>query len=144
MPAAIGALEACHELEFLLLGDLRELLDEPEAPHTHLWILTVLEHLLVNLPRQLELKCEGGYMSEVLGEFPGWQSEVDALRQADFACNVALADLYDRVSQELPWAAIADEVRGTLDAWMELLAEIRKCECEYLQTAFTLDLGGEA
>jgi hypothetical protein len=83
-------------------------------------------------------------MSEVLAEFPAWQNEVDALLRKDRACNSALARLHDRVSHDLPWTPIADEVRETLDLWMELLNAIRVQENRLLQKAFTLDLGGEA
>jgi hypothetical protein len=138
------ALDACHELEYLLLGDLRELLEEPETLHTRRSLMLILEHLLVNLPRQLMLKCEGGYMTEVLGEFPWWQDEVEALLSEDQACNSALVQLHERLAHELPWLPIAAEVRATLDRWMELLAAIRKQENRLLQKAFTLDLGGEA
>jgi hypothetical protein len=143
-PCAHEALHACHELEYLLLGDLRELLDDPETLQTRRSLLMILDHLLVNLPRQLQLKLEGGYMAEILAEFPAWQREVDALLSEDQRCNSAIAKLHDRVSRELSWLPLAGEVRESLDVWMELLNEIRKKEQRILQTAYTLDLGGEA
>lgn len=143
-PSANSALDACHELEYLLLGDLRELLDDPETPDTRRSLLIILDHLLVNLPRQLELKREGGFMAEILARFPLWQVEIDALQGEDAACNSALVRLHDCVSRELPLTLIAGEVRGSLDRWMEFLDAIRVHETQLLQTAFTLDLGGEA
>ena len=139
-----SALDACHELEYLLLGDLRELLGDPETPQTRRSLLLILDHLLANLPRQLELKCQGGYMSEVLAEHPAWQNEVDELLRDDRDCNSALARMHQRVRQDLSWRPIAHEMRDTLDVWMGLLNAIRKHEIRMLQTAFILDLGGEA
>jgi hypothetical protein len=143
-PGARGDLAACHELEYLLLGDLRELLEDPETSQTRRSLLIILDHLLVNLPRQLELKCEGGYMAEILAKCPAWQREVDALLHEDRDCNSALSRLHDHVLRELPWLAMTQEVRETLAVWMDLLGAVRTQESRMLQTAYTLDFGGEA
>ena len=40
-----------RELEYLLLGDLRQILEEPEGPHTSCWLLAILDMILVGRPR---------------------------------------------------------------------------------------------
>ena len=40
-----------RELEYLLLGDLRQTLDEPAGPQTSRWLLALLDMILVSHPR---------------------------------------------------------------------------------------------
>jgi hypothetical protein len=40
-----------RELEYLLLGDLRQTLEEPAGPLTSRWLLAILDMLLVGRPR---------------------------------------------------------------------------------------------
>ena len=40
-----------RELEYLLLGDLRQTLEEPVGPLTSLWLLAILDLILVSHPR---------------------------------------------------------------------------------------------
>src|SRR5262245_36103537 len=57
-------------LEYLLLGDLRDLLEEPPDTETRRWLLAVLEELLNLLPNEFEFEDQGGYLSEVREQFP--------------------------------------------------------------------------
>lgn len=40
-----------RELEYLLLGDLRQVLEEPAGPQTSRWLLAILDIILVGRPR---------------------------------------------------------------------------------------------
>ena len=100
----IQTLTTCYDLEYLLLGDLRQLLDEPQTAQTRQSILVILDRLLLNLPRQLALACEEGYMSEVLEQRPNWHRQIEALHGANMACISALDESRNRVVRELPFA----------------------------------------
>ena len=86
----IQTLTRCYDLEYLLLGDLRQLLDEPQTAQTRQSILVILDRLLLNLPRQLALACEKGYMTEVLEQCPNWHRQIEALHGANLDCISAL------------------------------------------------------
>lgn len=49
-PRYISAAGENRELEFLLLGDLRQILEEPETPEKSCWLLAILDMLLVGRP----------------------------------------------------------------------------------------------
>ena len=49
-PRHISATGENRELEFLLLGDLREILEEPVGPQTSCWLLAILDMLLSDGP----------------------------------------------------------------------------------------------
>ena len=59
-------LEEYSTLEYILLGDLRDLLYEPPDEETCRWLLAVLDALLETLPREFDLKQQDGYLMEVL------------------------------------------------------------------------------
>ena len=142
--ADIFTLKACFELEYLLLGELRELLDEPETRYTRPAILLILDRLLANLPRQLKLKSKGGYLSGVLGVFPNWQEQVESLRCEDLARISTLEELRSLVAAGSSFSHIVHETHHQLQLWMQLLAAHRKEERRLIQKATNLDLGGES
>jgi hypothetical protein len=51
-------------LEYILLGDLRDLLEEPPDEETRRWLVAVLDALVKTLPREFDLEDEDGYMSD--------------------------------------------------------------------------------
>ena len=138
------SLKTCYDLEYLLLGDLRQLLTEPQTAQTRQSLLVILDRLLLNLPEQLVLACEEGYLSEVLEQRPNWHRQIEALHGANMACISALDESRNRVERNLPFAAIANELSCNLRHWMQSLVAIREHETRLLQKAFTLDIGGEA
>ena len=141
---AIDSQPTCHELEYLLLGDLRQLLDDPLTEQTRRSMLVVLDRLLLNLPRRLVLACEEGYMSEVLERRPNWHRQIEALHNANLDCISAIDNLRNRIVRELPFAESAGQLQHNLRRWMRSLASIRGHERRLLQEAFTSDIGGEA
>ena len=142
--SARAARHTCHELEYLLLGDLRQLLDELQTAQTRRSLLIILDRLLDNLPRQFALACEEGYMAEVLEKRPNWHRQIEGLYGANMAFISALNQLRNRIVQELPFIAIANEVSCDLREWIQSLVKTRGDESRLLQTAFSLDIGGEA
>jgi hypothetical protein len=99
---------------------------------------------LVNLPRRLELTSENGYMAEVLEERPNWHDKIEALLGANKECISRLEELRRRIARELPFAEVARTVSYKLRLWMDSLESIRENEGLMLQSAFALDIGGEA
>lgn len=128
-------------LEYILLGDLRDLLEEPADKETCRWLLAVLDALLDTLPREMELQEQGGYMEEVLEQYPNWSDQVDQLQHEKRALYVKLRQLRDGISREHRYSKIAEEVRTGLRDWMSSLAAHHRHERRILQTAFNLDVG---
>ncbi|MGH7199629.1 MAG: hypothetical protein ACREJB_03430 [Planctomycetaceae bacterium] len=134
-------LRECASLKYILLGDLRDLLEEPAGPLTSKWLLAVLDALLDTLPREFELKQQGGYLEEVLEQFPNWSGEVYRLRDEYEELCQKLQDLRDQVAMEAPFTEIAAEVDRDLREWMTHLTAHTRHEHRVLQTAFNLDVG---
>ena len=130
-------------LEYLLLGDLRDLLEEPPDAETRRWLLAVLEELLNLLPNEFEFEDQGGYLAEVREQFPNWSNEVERLHGQHNLLYFKLLELHDRIAQELAFEYIADEVKVELRRWIEAAQAHRDSENRLVVTVYDLTLGGE-
>ena len=129
-------------LEYILLGDLRDLLEEARSDEeTTRWIAAVLDALLEALPQEMELKARGGYLQPVLDQFPNWAGQIGDLASEKQLLFEKLGEL--RVQLHCPgtYEVIALEVRQDLQEWMTLWTAHLRHERRIMQSAFTLDVG---
>ena len=94
-----------RELEYLLLGDLREVLEEPAGPQTARWMLAILDMLLVNRPQarpSVYLPIEG----------PGTRGPISCLESTSMIDK--LRRLRDRVAHRSNYSALVNEIREEL------------------------------
>lgn len=134
-------LEEYAALEFILLGDLRDLLEEAADHLTRKWLRAVLDALLDTLPRRFDLQEQGGYLAEVLEHYPSWHAQVEALRHEQRSLYCKLGDLRGRIVDEVPFAELSDELSTDLRDWMQSLTAYRRHERRMVQTAFNLEVG---
>ena len=128
-------------LEYILLGDLRDVLAEPANKENRRWLIVILDALLETLSRDFELQEQGGYMTEVLEQFPNWYRQVDDLHDEHQALYAKLRGLRERIDQRAAFSRIASELRNDLQDWMHRLVAHHRHEKRILQTAFNLEVG---
>jgi hypothetical protein len=129
-------------LEYILMGDLRDLLEEAQADEqTHRWIIAVLDALLDALPREMELKSRGGYLQPVLEQFPNWAGQIGDLAREKQLLFDTLSELRTQIHSPRMFAHLAGEIRQNLHEWMNLWASHLRHERRILQSAFTMDVG---
>lgn len=129
-------------LEYILLGDLRDLLEETKSDEeTTRWIAAVLDALLEALPAEMELKSQGGYLQPVLEQFPNWAGQIGDLASEKQLLFEKLREL--RVQLHCPgsYEVLALEIRTDLQEWMTLWTAHLRHERRIMQSAFTLDVG---
>jgi hypothetical protein len=135
-------LEQYSSLEYILLGDLRDILDdEPADDESRKWLLAVLDALLETLPREFDLEEEDGYMSEVLARYPSWSPQVERLRNDHDNLFSKLKELRGRVERNIWISPIANEVRRDLREWILKLIAHHRGETRLMQTAMNLEVG---
>ena len=76
-------LEEYTVLKYILVGDLRDVLEEPANRYTRGWLVAVLDALLDTLPREMAIKEASGYLHEVLDEYPSWYRHVEELQNEE-------------------------------------------------------------
>ncbi|MGD9853748.1 MAG: hypothetical protein AB7U20_02240 [Planctomycetaceae bacterium] len=135
-------LEEFASLEYILLGDLRDLLEESPSEQTSRWLLAVLDALLEALPQELALKSQQGYLEEVLCDHPHWVPQVERLRSEYVRLCVWLEELRDRLLNRSPFEEIASRLRYELREWMTALHAYHRHEHRLLQTSINLEVGG--
>ncbi len=102
----------------------------------------VLDALLDTLPREFAMKEDGGYMADVLEEFPNWTGHVADLLDEREALFAKLRTLRNRLNGNESFRRIARELRGDLRGWMISFTAFHRHERRLVQNAFNMDVGG--
>jgi Hemerythrin HHE cation binding domain len=137
----IRMLQQYSSLEYILLGDLRDLLEEPIDDENRKWLLAVLDALIDTLPREFDLENEDGYMSEVLERFPNWSHQVEQLHRDHERMFEKLKELRGRTERDSWIAPIANEVRHDVRDWIRILVAHNRRETRLVQMAMNLEVG---
>ena len=140
-PRDARLLEHYTSLEYILLGDLRDLLEEPPDDESRKWLLAVLDTLLDTLPREFDLEDVDGYMSEVLERYPNWSNQVERLHRDHDHLFLKLKELRGRLERNIWISPIANEVRRELRDWILKLVAHRRGETRLMMTAMNLEVG---
>lgn len=135
-------LEEYVALEYILLGDLRDVLEEPADEESRKWLVAILDALLDAMPREYELKCRGGgYLCEVLEQYPNWSPEVDNLREEREYLYSHLRRLQSCIREAFPFDHVAARVRRELHVWMKGFLAHHRHERRLMFNAFTVEVG---
>lgn len=135
-------LRHCVELEYILLGDLRDLLDDELNEQTKGWLLAVLDVLLKTLPEQYELKAQDGYLGEVLDAFPNWERVVDNLENQQMALVGSLSQLREQIFRCDSIEPMVNQLQTQLGEWIEAFQRHQREERDLFQLAVNLQTGG--
>jgi len=140
-PDADVDLRKCCEFEYILIGDLRDLLDDEPSEENRRWTLAVLDALLDTLPKEFALKSHNGYLSDVLDEYPSWDNTVERLRLQHVMLHRRLTELRVRMVANAQLQGLADRLNEELQRWIDAFAELQRAERDITLTAMTLDVG---
>ncbi|MEW4488979.1 hypothetical protein AB1L42_12910 [Thalassoglobus sp. JC818] len=135
-------LRRCTELEYILLGDLRDLLEEPADNETARWLVAVLDALLEALPEEYSLKTRQGYLSDVVESVPEWDNRVTALEDEYFRLFRRLGQLRSQVVLGVDFQRVAKQVSIDLKDWMTAFVSHHQQERELVSMAATYEVGG--
>ncbi|MGE3803191.1 MAG: hypothetical protein AB7K24_00805 [Gemmataceae bacterium] len=129
-------------LEYLLLGDLRDLLEEtPSDTTTYHWLVAVLDALLDTLPREFGLEEADGYLNEVLQSYPSWYRKVAHLQAEHQSLYGELRQLRRELQLLRRPGASGRRVRQALHRWMNRLIDHHRREQELVLSAMNLEVG---
>jgi hypothetical protein len=134
-------LEEYRTLEYILLGDLRDLLEEPPDEQNRRWLRAILHALLDTLPREFALRQQGGYLSEVVDQHPNWCGQVDSLQEEKRHLYERLQQLHARLLHHESFRSVARQLRGELRDWINHLVAHHRHERRLVQSAFNTEVG---
>lgn len=139
--AADLRLRDCTELVYILIGDVRDVLEEPPSDQTRHWLSVLLDTLLETVPEEFSLKSDGGYMSEVLLDFPHWNTRVGDLEDQYFSLYLQLRRLREQLRLQVTYEETAKSLRADLSSWISSFQEYCAQERDLVQTAVNLTVG---
>ena len=113
----------------------------PADPETCRWVLMILDTLLRLLPREFTQEEDGGYLQEVLDEYPNWERQVQDLHGQHYVLHARLAELRIQVAAVQTQGEISPRSRWELYEWIEQVHHHNRQETELLQTAINLEVG---
>lgn len=140
-PYADSAVNDVSSLEYILLGDLRDVLEEPLDDITLKWLKAVIDALLETLPREFALQDAGGYLNEVTDCDPNLAVHVERLTEERRAVFGKLRVLRLQLNSPGDHKPATDAIRADLKDWMTSLTAFHRHERRLVQTAFNLDVG---
>lgn len=138
----ISTLADCNEYQYLLLGDLRDLLEEFPDDSSRPWLRAVLDAIVQTMPMEREFLEDGGYLSEVIDIAPEWNRRIQLLHIRKLSLDFTIRSLRSRIEAGGDLVSLGDQTAAELRDWMTAFVEHHRMEREVIQEAFLLDIGG--
>jgi len=137
----IDSLQQVEELLQLLLDDATELLAEPADAENDRWLVAIVDKMLANLREQFRIEEHGGYMSNVLEQYPAWHPQILHLQQEHRLLEQQLQEVANRMQSERRDWCLSHECRRQLADWVKWYRQHRRRETALVQQAFVLEVG---
>jgi hypothetical protein len=134
-------LQRLSTLEYILIGDLRDLLEEPANAETKHWMETILDALLETLPREFEIRESGSYLQHVVETYPRMEHQVLQLKSEHVMLVRRLKELRKALIRKVPFQSICGRVQEDLKLWMRQLNSHNHHESRLLQEVVNQELG---
>lgn len=135
-------LQQITELDYILLGDLRDVLHEEMTEQTRKWLIAIVETLLKTVPEEFRLREQGGYLEHVLECRPTLNGEVQKLRLEHATLVDQLKQLETRLVSDQKFCDIAEQLRHDLQEWSNAVIAHHRHETRLSQSAINTELGG--
>ncbi len=135
------SLKQLGELEFLLLGDLRDVLEEEATEQNRKWLLAIVEVLARTVPREFYLREKDGYLQDIVNCCPEVDREVQELLEEHRTLRDRLDELRNKLQRLRPFRTQADALKYELAEWMDKLEQHNKKEGRLVHCAYSQDMG---
>ena len=133
----------CATLSWLLVGDIREMLQDHLDEEALQWLRPILDALIQAMCEQAQLEESPGYFDDVLSSFPHWSPIVDRIHAEQSTLCRSLEALRHRIDRDLPFRRLADELELELADWVRLMTDHSDRERELMQNVYYTEIGGE-
>ena len=136
----------CATLTWLLVGDVREMLQDRLDAEAIRWIKPLLDALIQTMCEQCQIEKSPGYFEDVLESFPNWSNEIDAVLGEHAELCHALENLRYSLVELQPQHSVhmyAKLLEVELQQWVEAMMEHARRDRELLQNVWYTEIGGE-
>ncbi len=137
----LGRLHRVQQLLQLLLDDAAELLAEQSDEENDQWVAEIVDKMLANLREQFRVEEQGGYLVEVLEQYPEWHPQVQHLQQEHRLLEGQLGEITARMRRQRLSGRLSPECRRQLQDWITWYRQHQHRETALVQEAFVLEVG---
>jgi len=135
--------QQCTTLTWLLVGDIREMLQDHLDEEAIRWLRPVLDALIAAMGEQAELTNREGWYDDVVGSFPHLISRVAKIEAEQTELCRSLRELRHHIERDLPLSRLTKEVEADLANWVDLMMTHGRRERVLLQDVWYTKIGGE-
>jgi hypothetical protein len=135
--------QQCTTLTWLLVGDIREMLQDHLDEEAIRWLKPILDALIDAMREQSELTNREGWYDDLLGEFPHFVSRVARIEAEQSELCKSLRELRNGIERDLPLDRLAAEIESELSNWVDLMIKHTRREAALLQDVWYTEIGGE-
>tara|TARA_R110002072_G_scaffold303130_1_gene495021 strand:+ start:47494 stop:47934 length:441 start_codon:yes stop_codon:yes gene_type:complete len=135
--------QQCTTLTWLLVGDIREMLQDHLDEEAIYWLRPILDALIAAMCEQSELTSREGWYNDLLGSFPHLISRVARIEAEQNTLCKSLRELRNGIERDIPVDRLAKELEADLNSWVELLVRHSRREAILMQDVWYTEIGGE-
>ena len=143
-PVLVGSQpQQCTTLTWLLVGDIREMLQDHLDDEAIRWLKPILDSLIGAMCEQSELHFSDGLYDDLLGTFPHLITRVAGIEAEQNELCRSLRELRNGIERDIPLQRLAAEIEEGLGDWVNLMTSHSRREAVLLQDVWYTEIGGE-
>ena len=135
--------QQCTTLTWLLVGDIREMLQDHLDDEAIRWLKPILDSLIGAMCEQSELHSIAGLYDDLLGTFPHLITRVAGIEAEQNELCRSLRELRNGIERDIPLQRLAAEIEEGLGDWVNLMTSHSRREAVLLQDVWYTEIGGE-
>lgn len=135
--------QQCTTLTWLLVGDIREMLQDHLDDEAIRWLKPILDSLIGAMCEQSELHSSDGLYDDLLGTFPHLITRVAGIEAEQNELCRSLRELRNGIERDIPLQRLAADIEEGLGDWVNLMTSHSRREAVLLQDVWYTEIGGE-
>ena len=135
--------QQCTTLTWLLVGDIREMLQDHLDDEAIRWLKPILDSLIGAMCEQSELHSSDGLYDDLLGSFPHLITRVAGIEAEQNELCRSLRELRNGIERDIPLERLAAELEEGLGDWVNCMIRHSRREAVLLQDVWYTEIGGE-
>jgi predicted transcriptional regulator len=133
----------CSGMTWLLVGDIREMLQDRLDRDAIRWLRPVLDALIDSMCEWETREDSSGFFEDVLDPCPELTPRVEQIQGEQTQLCARLRELRARLERRQGVSRIVRELQADLAEWVQMMTDNARRERELLQSVWYSEIGGE-
>ncbi len=133
----------CSGMTWLLVGDIREMLQDRLDRDAIRWLRPVLDALIDSMCEWETCDDSSGFFEDVLDPCPELTPRVEQIQGEQTQLCARLRELRARLERRQGVTRLVRELQADLAEWIQMMTDNARRERELLQSVWYSEIGGE-